>query len=301
MTTAPKTSSTSPASDVRVSQLVGDRPCAGCHFNLSGQTIVREPRYNMLIVRCPECGTPAALQEYPTLGRWAPRLAYLIAAIWFIVLLLGAIATAGATAIITYGSTSELCEPLQDFAYRAAQAHEAQRQSQVGPPSPAAIGSATFDAAWWDALPPSRIFDEAGGWLNGAINWNALWFWYFILIAGIPVGMVWSIALPHAGPIRFVFLVAFILALASLMLIPSQFTGVPTTWGAWVARELAFKLVCWPLFALTLVFAGVCLFIGMLIGRRIARLLVCFFLPPRFWPAFSYLWIADHRPLPRPR
>jgi hypothetical protein len=63
----------------RVSVLVGDRFCATCGFNLVGQTVVREPHYNMLMVRCPECGTPAAMQEYPLLGRWANRWARVLA------------------------------------------------------------------------------------------------------------------------------------------------------------------------------------------------------------------------------
>ncbi len=71
----------------RHGELVGDRACAKCHFNLAGQTIVRERHYGMLMVRCPECGTPAALQEYPLLGRWAARLGYVVAASWMFVVL----------------------------------------------------------------------------------------------------------------------------------------------------------------------------------------------------------------------
>lgn len=294
--------SLAPAADIRISQLAGDRPCAKCHFNLSGQTIVREPHYNLLIIRCPECGTAASLQEYPTLGRWAPRLAYLIAAVWLLLLLLGAAFTAGATAIITYGSASELAEPFQDFAYRAALEHETTTQSKFGPPPPNANPYASFDQDWWNALPPSKLFADAGGWFNGGIDWNALWFWYFIVIIGMPVGMVWSIALPQARLPRFALITLLIIALATLMLAPSHFSGTSMAWGGvWQARELAFKLVFWPLGALSLAFCALCLFLGMLLGRRTARLLVCFFLPSRLWPAFSYLWFADNRPLPRPR
>ena len=57
----------------RVSVTYGDRLCTHCHYNLIGQPVLREPYYSMLIVRCPECGTVAAMQEYPQLGRWANR------------------------------------------------------------------------------------------------------------------------------------------------------------------------------------------------------------------------------------
>ena len=59
----------------RVSALDGDRLCTNCHYNLIGQPVLREPYYQMFIVRCPECATVAALQEFPPLGRWSHRWA----------------------------------------------------------------------------------------------------------------------------------------------------------------------------------------------------------------------------------
>ena len=62
-----------------ISTIAGDRLCVGCGFNLTGQPVVREETYELLIARCPECGTVAPLQEYPMLGKWARRLAALMA------------------------------------------------------------------------------------------------------------------------------------------------------------------------------------------------------------------------------
>ena len=39
----------------RIAILIGDRFCTRCAYNLVGQSVLREPHYNMLIVRCPEC------------------------------------------------------------------------------------------------------------------------------------------------------------------------------------------------------------------------------------------------------
>ena len=55
----------------------GDRFCTRCGYNLVAQPIVREERYEMLIVRCPECGAVAAIEQYPMLERWARRWAAL--------------------------------------------------------------------------------------------------------------------------------------------------------------------------------------------------------------------------------
>lgn len=63
----------------QISTIAGDRLCIGCGFNLTGQPIVREETYDLLIARCPECGAVAPLQEYPTLGKWAGRSAALLA------------------------------------------------------------------------------------------------------------------------------------------------------------------------------------------------------------------------------
>jgi hypothetical protein len=81
----------------RVSVLVGDRLCVSCGFNLHGQHVVRESKYNMLMVRCPECGAVASLQEFPLLGKWTTRWAAALAVIWLLLLLGLTLGTAGAT------------------------------------------------------------------------------------------------------------------------------------------------------------------------------------------------------------
>ena len=62
--------------------IVGSRACHDCGYCLEGQPIEREAHYGMLIARCPECGTIAALQEYPSLSGWGRRLGALSAAGW---------------------------------------------------------------------------------------------------------------------------------------------------------------------------------------------------------------------------
>ncbi|MEZ6164498.1 MAG: hypothetical protein R3B67_08695 [Phycisphaerales bacterium] len=61
---------------------------AGCGFNLYGQSVTREEHYGLAIARCPECGTVAALQQYPVMTHWVNRFRLIIGGI-YIVLLLG--------------------------------------------------------------------------------------------------------------------------------------------------------------------------------------------------------------------
>ena len=49
----------------RIAVVTGTRLCIRCGFNLTGQMILREPAYDLLIARCPECGTPPPV-PYPT-------------------------------------------------------------------------------------------------------------------------------------------------------------------------------------------------------------------------------------------
>jgi len=45
--------------------VAGDRVCMQCLHPLAGSSIVREPETGLLYCRCVECGTAAALLEYP--------------------------------------------------------------------------------------------------------------------------------------------------------------------------------------------------------------------------------------------
>lgn len=104
-----------PATDERVSTLVGDRLCIGCGFNFAGQPVVREPHYRMLIVRCPECGTVASLQEFPVLGKWALRWGSIIAAAWLLAMLLLMLGTAGAIFGMSVGVSTAASSPLTEY------------------------------------------------------------------------------------------------------------------------------------------------------------------------------------------
>ncbi len=80
----------------RIAVISGDRACGSCGFNLHGQNVVREEHYDMLMVRCPECGQVASLHEYPVLDPWAKRVGFVLAAVWLLVMLAAVAATTGA-------------------------------------------------------------------------------------------------------------------------------------------------------------------------------------------------------------
>ncbi|MCW5767408.1 MAG: hypothetical protein KIT19_01890 [Phycisphaeraceae bacterium] len=139
--------------DERVSVLVGDRLCVSCGFNLAGQSVVREPHYRMLIVRCPECATAASLQEYPVLGKWANRWGGVLAAGMILLTLLLALGTAGTIFGMSYAVSRVASKPLTDLIAKehsawAKVSRETQNSSQMERATAAlAVARAEVDAA----------------------------------------------------------------------------------------------------------------------------------------------------------
>lgn len=132
------------ARDRRVSLLVGDRFCIACGFNLVGQSVVREPHYNMLMVRCPECGTAAAMQEYPLLGRWASRWARVLAVA---MMLLMTVLTFGASLACWGVSIPPVLAMVEPLAEKLGESQIKWKRAQaIAAPQNAAVAS-PFDSA----------------------------------------------------------------------------------------------------------------------------------------------------------
>lgn len=149
----PVLSSADDPRDRRVSLLVGDRFCINCGFNLVGQSVVREPHYDMLMVRCPECGTAAAMQEYPMLGRWAGRWARVLAAALLLFLTLFTFGTSLACWGVSVPAVLTMVEPM---AQKLGEAHvKWQREKQATNAAKAAAVKAAAASAAPATLDPN--------------------------------------------------------------------------------------------------------------------------------------------------
>jgi len=67
--------------------LRGDRLCIHCFYNLKHQPTIHDRELNLFIVRCPECGAAAALDDHPALGRWERSAARALAIAWTLTLI----------------------------------------------------------------------------------------------------------------------------------------------------------------------------------------------------------------------
>lgn len=279
-----------PPAEARVSTVVADRLCAGCGFNLYGQPVLREERYGMFIVRCPECAKIAALQEYPTLGKWATRWAIVLAAAWFLVAVAWTFGSAGATFGLAVGATetgSEAYSNVIEDAHRAWQASQGpvqpQRQYWRG---------VTIDKDWWAAQDSAALFRASGG-LVGAAAAGALPVWLSSWFALMPLGVLGSSLFLHMRRLRPA-LMALLPVLISLLAL--------LVWWIEAQRDLASQLdaeniaradIGPMLMGISLANGFIALGLGLVLGRPIQRGLIRLLLPPRRRYALSELWICD--------
>lgn len=283
-----------PRADERIDVLSGDRCCAGCGFNLYGQYIVREPHYGMLVVRCPECGLPAALQEYPALARSAGRLRAALAGA-FLLLVLGGLALTGAA---MYGMASvATAAVLRPYHQRTMQAWTNWAKTNLTQAQQTNWWANTsVMEKWWNDLPPDRFLRDFGG--LGALNWSGLLMWWYAIAALVPIGMVWGVIMPRLRGLRMGALLLIPVAFGAALLLDDLGT-LNRTW-AWSPEQFSSRQTGWPPALLTLAACWGFAMVGASVGRRVARAFLRLVLPERLLVVFSFLWLVDGRELPRP-
>ncbi len=271
--------------DERVSTLIGDRLCIKCGYNLTGQSVVRESHYQMLIVRCPECATVASLQEYPILGVWAQRWGALLAAAWLVSLL--------ASFLIV---SLMLSTAIDSIAYSAAwplgfelEQRQTAWQADLPPtqsPSPSYDGE--LNITWWRAQNRPELLAEMGGWTEIA-DWSALFGLGWVLAIAIPAGILWSAAMLHLRR-NWVLLVTAVATGALTILFVVREYSYYSYWGV---MGKAVEMIGPYFSAMALLFAIVPLAIGVYFGRPILRVMLRAMLPPRLRGPFAVLWTAE--------
>jgi hypothetical protein len=307
MTSVESPKSIMPSTDapafIRISTVVGDRLCIRCGFNLHGQPIVREPVYQLLIAQCPECGTPAALQEYPALGRWAGRWAALLAVAWLLILVGAIFVTGGTVAGMTHAAGESAARTLavslgeRHQAWLASPAGERRREQRSG----WGYGAYSMLSQEWIETGEHRVvLHEAGGPLR-ALDWRGtaeIWLW-MVFLCGM-LGLCWSVFL-LARPRWQVAIFMLLPAAFALLLVFYFRSDYDYGWGWRYAHQFGASLLWpWPLF-FSFIIAGAALGTGIGTGRHITRFLARVLLPPRMASSLDFLWIIDGRDPPRPR
>lgn len=276
-----------------LSTVTGDRVCTSCGFNLVGQPIVREEKYGLLIVRCPECAAVAALQEYPSMGVWAKRVGALAAAIWVIIVIAGAFAMGGALTGFTMMTVTAGSKPLAD---QIETDHRAWLNEQKGTTATMGYFSGVSQV-WWSQQDPRALYEASGGTPTalrrtaGALPVMA--------IPGFAFGVAISVLALHRRGWRLALLAAIPIAIAAsfVTIIIRGSTGGP---GVQWSGNLATEALAPRLAPVALGTAWLVMMFGALVGRSVARWLLRLMLPPRLVAPLATLWLCDGLPAPRP-
>ncbi|HCT46619.1 MAG: hypothetical protein CMJ35_04540 [Phycisphaerae bacterium] len=277
-------------------QIRADRACIGCGFNLYGQTVTREEHYGLAIARCPECGTVAALQQYPLMSHWVNRFRAILAGL-YLMLLLGTLALS--TMIVSgfaFALTEMASQPLGDFiGIQYTQWQQSQAEQNGNPVQ-------TYTVGRWMTLTPDWIDEH----LDGAIDsYGSLWgqinpdAFLLLLPAGLVsvlVGMYWSVALLGATWRR-----AFLIPMVGALIGAVFVIGANIDPGTYPqASDQAMRLYLPRIVSAVMLYQIAMMGLGVFIGRPVARFAVCMALPPRSRVPLGVLWTRDGLPLPKP-
>ncbi|GJM19145.1 MAG: hypothetical protein DHS20C14_13580 [Phycisphaeraceae bacterium] len=288
-----------------LSTIVGDRACASCGFNLYGQPIAREEHYNLIVARCPECGTVAALQEYPALGKWSRRWSAVLAALWLALLLLVFAGTTMMTVGLSIVSVEIASEPAGNVLtaeYNHWVESLDEERSKLVTPS-IYYGTTTYsqwdspDPGWAYTDDPRALLDAHGG-LWASADRSVTWLWVVMSAVAVPFAIFWSLALLHQKPWR-----AVVVPVVSIFIAGSLFYAV---FRAELSTSPSFDDMTMSIYApvigtITLGIMLVSLIAWCLAARPLARLVVRMALPPRMRAPFGVLWSSAGKPMPRPR
>lgn len=286
-------------SEQRVSSLVGDRLCAKCGYNLMGQAVLREPYYNMLIVRCPECASVASVQEYPLLGRWANRWATLLAGLWLLIIVGLWIGTGAAIFGFSIGTAETASWRYSSLLSQRYQEWTAAQAAASGAAQNAFNFNQNDWQTWWDQQDHAALFAEAGGW-GSALHWSLLSIWIPFAMVVFALGCMWAVIMLnrrwHGRLIGAALIMLVAVFFSSIVYMEWQNEAAGFWWNS--GRRQIGPMVL----GLSLLFGAMALCAGMLFGRPVVRGLIRLMLPPRLRHSLAMLWTVDGLvPPTRPR
>lgn len=288
-----------PRTAVPVSIVSADRMCTGCGHNLYGQNVVREPHYELLIARCPECGAAAAMQEYPLLGRWAGRIGAVLAALCLLLAIAATFGSAGALGAMSYGIGNEFGQPLTEIAQV-----EFDRWATINRPGKVSwqVREGPEGMKWWaDQGGLSGFVAAHGGWL-AIVDWRMAFFWIPAAVAAFGIGCFWSVALLGMRRRKAWKFAVLLFLLASAVVAFAVFMDTTgRLGGGWLTQVYVQRRlrIGGGMAMATLVVLMPVVVAGLWIGRSLARAAATIFLPPRFRGVLSILWTADGMEFPR--
>ncbi len=238
-----------------------DRYCPKCAYNLRTQPVRRDGPTQLLVARCPECGSFDAVANAMTVTKpWLSRLALLGLVMWILLLLWSIFGLSFAQGAVNYAT-------LEEFTSR-------QRIASM----PVTPGKSIFPYQRY--LKPDYLTRNYG--LIMSVSLSGSFALAFLLIAMLVV------VCHHWRRVVFAcFAVVHTLVISAFVWEMWQ-QDAPGLFD-WSKKYIVGFAIVRLIGALAAVWAG----------RPLARLTVRIFLPPRIRSVLAFLWVADGLELPR--
>lgn len=253
------------AGDVRferlpiIAHIETDRFCQRCSYNMRTQAVRRDPRTELLLARCPECGRFDSVRDNITVRRlWVQRLAAIGLMFWMLSAFGAYVWGNIGQAAINYVTLEELTRRTRtvitpataNVRARYSYGRAVRERGDDYVPFMAAITAASFALAFATGTVLVVAFHHWPRWVYPVVALSGT------VIATFVVRLIWLDDSPH--------------------LIDWGMPRILYHGGVQCAAGLA----------------------GVLLGRPLSRLAVIVLLPPRLRPALSFLWLADGKPPP---
>ncbi len=263
-----------------------DRYCEACGYNLHTQAVRRDPRTDVLLTRCPECGRYHAAADGATASRaWFRRLSSLALLLWVACVLAAAAGTVAAAFGIGFGTLDELTT------------WERLGAPTVSPIPIAAIPNIPGLTITSTTTAPGQTTTiyKVGRPRNLIVNPD--FDDYELFMAAVSCA---SVGLAFVAALLLVVLcyhwkrrVYVVIAISGPILVAVLVTA---TW-CYEAPHLLWWALGYITYHLALQALGG--LAGVLFGRALTRGFVRAFIPPAWRSPLSYLWLIDgHEPLP---
>ena len=266
-----------------------DRYCDGCGYNLRTQPVRRDPRTQLLLSRCSECGRFHAVREAATVGRvWLQRLGTLLLFIWILFILLLCFGLCAAQVGLTMGTLEELTtfqqvtlpitNQMQPNNPGVTQVIRYGGTTTIISGIPGVTTQSATYTTYRKEIRNHRKHDREFVWLMNGLG----------LTTGFVLLLVIVVVMHHWR--RWVYLIPAVL-------VPLACGGL--SWYIWwIDCE---HLLDWAtpkiLNQTAASLAGG--FIAILLGRPFARLLATILLPGKLRQVLAFLWLADGKSPPR--
>ena len=249
-----------------------DRFCEKCGYNLRTQPVTREPHTDILICRCPECGTFHPAGATTDAGRvWLGRLGTMLLLLWVVTLISLGVGVLGGLGALQFAH-------LEAFSY-----YERQERIETvnGRTITRRVSERTLRRLSWSPAYVARQRREQRVFLGVLIASS--------LIAGAAGGTMLTVFLWHLR--RRTCYLALLLPLLLAGFDYWIWSFETTDLRAWGFQRLAFY-AC-------LQSAGLAM--GILLGRATVRAVLRLLLPASLLQHLAFLWHADGRVVPSPR